>query len=58
MVLSEERDDFSSESEIQDDDYIQSDGNGEIDENDPALDISDEEAEVCQKITEHISAWN
>ena len=56
MMLEEELDDFSSESEIEDDDYIQSDGNGEIDENVPAFDISDEEEEVCQKITEHISA--
>ena len=36
--------------------YIPSVGNGELDENVPAFDISDEEAEDCQKINEEISA--
>ena len=55
MILAEGLDDFSSENETEDDDYIRSDGNGEIDEDVRAFDISDEEAEDCQKMTEQIS---
>ena len=57
MMLAEELYDFSSENEAENDDYIPSDDNGEIDETVPGLDISDEEGEDCQKITEQILSF-
>ena len=56
-MLAEELD-FSSENETEDNDYVPSNGNSEIDENVQALDVSDEEANDCRKITELISGWH
>ena len=57
MMFAEELD-FSSENETEDNNYVPSDGNGEIDENVPAFDFSDEEAKDCRKITEQILGWH
>ena len=58
MILAEELYNNSSEDEIEDDDYIPSDDDGEIDEIVPALDISDEEADDYQSIAEQTLAAN
>ena len=50
-MLAEKFNDISSEYEIEDDNCIPSDDDGEIDEVVPALDISDEEAENYKIIT-------
>ena len=57
-ILAEEMYDNSSEDEIEDDDYIPSDDDCEIDEIVPAFDISDEESYDYQSITEQTSATN
>ena len=49
MMLAEEFDDISSEDEIEDDEHILSDDDGEIDEIVPALVISYEETGLIRK---------
>ena len=56
MMLAKEFDDLSSEKEIEDDDYIPSDDDVDLDEFFQSLYISDEEAGDCQIITERILA--
>ena len=58
MMLAEEFDDLSSESEIEDDDCIPSNDDVELDDFLQSLHISDEEAEDCQIITEQMIATN